>query len=165
MLVNHFPSYDWQCATCCTLAILTTWLFSEKQHNILPRRFGSCCFLCLKCALPLIHLIEACTLIFSFIFIYLFCCSRSSFLVCELLGCSMWDLALWPGSNPAHLQREYRILATGPPILKHGLKDNCDKLLLASLLIWSPKVLQNHSFSCVSLYIIYTWRGGCTTLE
>ena len=72
MLVNHFPSVDWQCATCCTLAILTTWTFLREQHNILPRSFGSCCFLCLKCALPLIHLIEACTLIFSFSYLFIY---------------------------------------------------------------------------------------------
>ena len=50
MLVNHLPSVDWQGATCCTLAILTTWTFLRKQHIILPLSFGSCCFLCLKCA-------------------------------------------------------------------------------------------------------------------
>ena len=48
MLVNYFPSVDWQGATCCTLAILTTWTFLRKQHIILPLSFGSYCFLCLK---------------------------------------------------------------------------------------------------------------------
>ena len=116
MLVNHLPSVDWQGATCCTLAILTTWTFLRKQHIILPLSFGSCCFLCLKCALPLIHLIEACTLIFSFSHLFIYFAAPSL---------SFWHVNPWlqhVGSSfltrdrtQPPLQGKYRILATGPP--------------------------------------------------